>query len=101
MSQNVKTRRRSVGRRDKACLKGRCCMSNAKQIIINQLSIIPDDIQDEFEVLENLYKLLRLERSRQSVEENGSYSTDEVRQYFQKKHTDIPFESKQKSGVLA
>ena len=59
-------------------------MSNAKQIIINQLSIISDDIQDEFEVLENLYKLLRLERSRQSVEENGSYSTDEVRQYFKK-----------------
>ncbi len=76
-------------------------MSTAKQVIINQLSIIPDDIQDEFEVLENLYKLLRLERSRQSVEENGSYSTDEVRQYFKKKHADMLLDSKQESGVLA
>lgn len=75
-------------------------MSNAKQIIINQLSIISDDIQDEFEVLENLYKLLRLERSRQSVEENGSYSTDEVREHFRKKHTDMLLDSKQKNGVL-
>lgn len=61
-------------------------MSNAKQIIMHNLSAISDDIQDEFEVLENLYKLLKLERSRQSVKEEGSYSTDEVRQYFQKKH---------------
>lgn len=75
-------------------------MSNAKQIIINQLSIISDDIQDEFEILENLYKLLRLEKSRQSIEENGSYSTDEVRQYFKKKHMDMPFDNKQESGIL-
>lgn len=61
-------------------------MSTAKQAIINNLSVIPDDIQDEFEILENLYKLLKLEKSIQSVEKEGSYSTDEVRQFFQKKH---------------
>lgn len=59
--------------------KGRKAMSGAKQVIINNLSIISDDIQDEFEILENLYKLLKLEKSRQSVKEEGSYSTEEVR----------------------
>lgn len=61
-------------------------MSTAKQVIMNNLSVIPDDIQDEFEVLENLYKLLKLQRSIQSVQEDGSYTTDEVRQLFEDKH---------------
>lgn len=61
-------------------------MSTAKQQILNHLSEIPDDIQDEFEVLENLYKLLKLERSRQSIKEYGTYSTDEIRNHFQQKH---------------
>lgn len=81
-------------------------MSNAKQMIIKNLSDISDDIQDEFEILENLYKLLKLEKSRQSVKEEGSYSTDEVRQYFQEKHWEsstgshTPFRNNEKSGVL-
>ena len=39
-------------------------------------------MQDEFETLENLYKLLRLEKSRQLVKEGRIYSTDEVRRYL-------------------
>lgn len=50
----------------------------AKKLIIDSLSEIPDDIQDEFEVMENLYKLLRFKKSQQSVAENGGYTTDEV-----------------------
>ena len=40
-------------------------MSTAKQLIIDNLSDISDDIQDEFEVMENLYKLLRFKKSQQ------------------------------------
>lgn len=61
-------------------------MNTAKQSIINHISVMPDGIPDEFEILENLYKLLKLEKSRQSVKEEGGYSTDEVKKYFQKKH---------------
>ena len=81
-------------------------MSHAKQMIIKNLSDISDDIQDEFEILENLYKLLKLEKSRHSVQEEGSYSTDEARQYFQERHWDsspesyTPFSNNEKSGVL-
>lgn len=59
-------------------------MSTAKQLIIDNLSNISDDIQDEFEVLENLYKLFRLKKSQQSVAENGGHTTDKVRKMFQK-----------------
>ena len=55
-------------------------MSNAKQLVIKSLSDISDDIQDEFEILENLYKLIKLEKSRQSIQEEGSYTTEEARQ---------------------
>ena len=60
-------------------------MSIAKQVIIENLSNIPDDIQDEFEVMENLYKLLRYRKSKESIEQNGGHTTDEVRSIFQKK----------------
>ena len=42
-------------------------------------------IQDEFEVMENLYKLLRFKKSQQSITEYGGHTTDEVRKMFQKK----------------
>lgn len=54
-------------------------MSIAKQVIIENLSNIPDDIQDEFEVIENLYKLLRYRKSKESIEQNGGHTTDEVK----------------------
>lgn len=38
-------------------------MSTAKKLIIDNLSNIRDDIQDEFEVMENLYKLLRFKKA--------------------------------------
>lgn len=60
-------------------------MSTAKQLIIDNLSDISDDIQDEFEVMENLYKLLRYRKSVQSIEENGGHTSDEVREIFLKK----------------
>ena len=60
-------------------------MSEAKQLIIDNLSNISDDIQDEFEVMENLYKLLRYRKSVQSMEENDGYTSDEVREMFLKK----------------
>ena len=63
-------------------------MSTAKQLIIDNLSNISDDIQDEFEVIENLYKLLRLKKSQQSVAENGGHTMDEVRKMFQKPSED-------------
>lgn len=66
--------------------KGGGRMSTAKKLIIDNLSNIPDDIQDEFEVMENLYKLLRFRKSQRSVAENGGYTTDEVRKMFQEKH---------------
>lgn len=59
-------------------------MSTAKVMILNMLNDIPDDIQDETEILESLYKLMKLEKSRQSVQEKGTLSTDEVRAYFAK-----------------
>lgn len=57
-------------------------MSTAKKLIIDNLSTIPDDIQDELKVMKNLYKLLRFKKSRQSVAENEGYTTDEVRKMF-------------------
>ena len=63
-------------------------MSTAKQLIIDNLSNISDEIQDEFEVIENLYKLLRLKKSQQSVAENGGHTTDEVRKMLQKPSED-------------
>lgn len=69
-----------------ASKKGGGFMSTAKKLIIDNLSSIPDDIQDEFEVMENLYKLLRFQKSQQSIAEDGGYTTDEVRKIFQEKH---------------
>ena len=41
-----------------------------------------EDIQEEIEVLECLYKMMVLEASRKSVQCNGTLSTDEVRAHF-------------------
>ncbi|MEE1249823.1 MAG: hypothetical protein UHU19_11455 [Lachnospiraceae bacterium] len=68
-------------------------MSTAKQIIMDELLNISDDIQDEFEVLEGLYKMIKLKQSRQSAKEEGTLTTDEVRAHFERKH--------EKNGALA
>ncbi len=61
-------------------------MSTAKQIIMDDLLNISDDIQDEFEILESLYKMVKLEQSRKSARENGTLTTEEVRAHFARKH---------------
>ena len=61
-------------------------MSIAKASVLDMMNNVPDDIQDEIEVLESLYKLIRLEKSRISAKENGTMSTDEVRAHFANKH---------------
>ena len=61
-------------------------MNKSKQLIIDNLSVIPDNIQGEFEVLEGLYKLIKLEKSRESAREEGTFSSDSVREHFANKH---------------
>ncbi|MBO5146943.1 MAG: hypothetical protein J6C19_15695 [Lachnospiraceae bacterium] len=68
-------------------------MSTAKQIVMNELLNISDDIQDEFEILESLYKMVKLEQSRKSAREEGTLTTEEVRAHFARKH--------EEDGVLA
>ena len=58
----------------------------AKAIVRDMLEDIPDDIQEEMDILECLYKRMKLEISRESAHENGTFSTKEVRAYFAKKH---------------
>lgn len=60
---------------------GGMIMSTAKALVMDKLNMIPDDIQDEVEVIEGLYKQLKLERSRRSVNVYGTLSTDEVRKH--------------------
>ncbi|MCI5857641.1 MAG: hypothetical protein MR016_09825 [Agathobacter sp.] len=61
-------------------------MSTAKQMVMNELLNVSDDVQDEFEVLESLYKLMKLEQSRKSAVEEGTLTTEEVRAHFARKH---------------
>ena len=48
-------------------------------------SLCSPDIQDEFEILESLYKMVKLEQSRKSVREDGTLTTEEVRAHFARK----------------
>ncbi len=59
-------------------------MSIAKANVYNRLNAISDDIQDEIEILEGIFKQIQLEKSRQSIKEQGTMSTDDVRLYFAK-----------------
>lgn len=61
-------------------------MSTAKQMVMNELLNVSDDVQDEFEVLESLYKLVKLEQSRKSAAEEGTLATEDVRAHFSRKH---------------
>lgn len=61
-------------------------MSIAKEAVMNKLYEIPDDLQNEIEVVEGLYKLIKLEQSKTSAEIEGTLSTDDVRAYFLNKH---------------
>lgn len=57
-------------------------MSEAKKKIMESLSLVPDSETDEFMVLEDLYKLMKLKKSRKSAETEGTLSTDDIRKYF-------------------
>ena len=57
-------------------------MSTAKSSVLNMMDSIPDDVQDELEIIESLYKMIRLEQSRRSVKSNGTLSTQDVREHF-------------------
>ena len=39
----------------------------------------------ETEMIENLYKLMKLEKSKQSVQESGLFSTEDVKEFFAQK----------------
>ncbi len=56
-------------------------MSAAKELIINRINSIPDDM-DELEIIERLYMLARLEHSVKRTETEGALSTDEIRTHF-------------------
>ncbi|MBR1634129.1 MAG: hypothetical protein IJ682_03600 [Lachnospiraceae bacterium] len=60
-------------------------MSIAKEKIMKELNAISDDMDDELEVINNLYHRVRLKYSKESVEKYGTFSTDEVREYFMAK----------------
>ena len=61
-------------------------MSMTKSSIINMLDSVPDDISEGMEILECLYKLMKLEISRDSARTNGTLSTEDVRSHFAHKH---------------
>jgi len=61
-------------------------MSIAKESVMNKLYEIPDNLQNEMEVIEGLYKLIKLENSKMSAEADGTLSTNDVREYFASKH---------------
>lgn len=61
-------------------------MSKAKELILNKLYEIPDDLQNEMEVIESLYKLIKLENSKVSAETYGTLSTNDAREYFANRH---------------
>ena len=44
----------------------------------------------ETEMIENLYKLMKLEKSKQSVQERGLFSTEDVKAFFAQKHKKLP-----------
>lgn len=61
-------------------------MSMAKEFVMNKLYEIPDDLQNEMEVIESLYKLIKLENSKVSAETYGTLSTNDAREYFANRH---------------
>ena len=59
-------------------------MSTAKAAIFDEINAMPDNL-DELEIIDSLYHRMRLKQSRESIEEYGTLSTDEVREYFRNK----------------
>lgn len=56
-------------------------MGNSKQKIIDKLKCIPDDLSEE-EIIERLYRMMRLEQSKQRCEKEGSFTDEQVTAHF-------------------
>lgn len=56
-------------------------MGNSKQKIIERLNCIPDDLSEE-EIIERLYRIMRLEHSKQRCEKEGSFTDEQVTAHF-------------------
>ena len=56
-------------------------MVNSKQKIIEKLNCIPDDLSEE-EIIERLYRMMRLEQSKQRCEKEGSFTDEQVTAHF-------------------
>lgn len=56
-------------------------MGNSKQKIIEKLKCIPDDLSEE-EIIERLYRMMRLEHSKQRCEKEGNFTDEQVTAHF-------------------
>lgn len=56
-------------------------MGNSKQKIIEKLNCIPDDLSEE-KIIERLYRMMRLEDSKQRYEKEGSFTDEQVTAHF-------------------
>ena len=57
-------------------------MSEAKLQVMEMLRQVPDTVADEFQVVDDLYKLLKLQKSQEAVRRGETMTTSEVREYF-------------------
>jgi predicted transcriptional regulator len=56
-------------------------MGNSKQKIIEKLNCIPDGLSEE-EIIERLYRMTRLEHSKQRCEKEGIFTDEQVMAHF-------------------
>ncbi len=64
-------------------------MNSAKEKVLNILNDVPDTVEDEIDVMNNIYHNIRLNLSRQAIEDGDVYSTEDVRDYFSKKRQGV------------
>ena len=56
-------------------------MGNSKQKIIERLNCIPEDLSEE-EIIERLYRIMRLEHSKQRCEKEEIFTDEQVMAHF-------------------
>ena len=56
-------------------------MSSAKAMLINKINNASDEL-DEMQIIEQLYVLSRLEHSKRRCEEEGTITTEELKNHF-------------------
>lgn len=59
-------------------------MSTAKTLLIDRINNISDDM-DEMQIIEQLYILSKLEHSKKRCEEEGTITTEELKNHFASK----------------